>query len=50
MEGETSEPLERWSTSYSHHDNNGKKRNVVMGPAFHIPECSKKSEGDKIWG
>jgi hypothetical protein len=47
MEGETSEPLERWSTSYS---KSGKKRNVVMGPAFHIPECSKKREGDKIWG
>ena len=51
MEGETSEPLERWSTSYSHDEGkSGMKRNVVMGPAFHIPECSKKREGDKIWG
>ena len=49
MDGETSEPLERWNTSYSH-DKGGKKRNVVLGPAFHIPECSKKREGDKIWG
>eukprot|EP00986_Skeletonema_menzelii_P013236 scaffold7570_cov147-Skeletonema_menzelii.AAC.8 len=48
MDGETSEPLERWNTSYS--DDKGKKRNAVLGPAFHIPECSKKREGDKIWG
>ncbi len=48
MEGETSEPLERWSTSYSH--DKGKKKNVALGPAFHIPECSNKREGDKIWG
>ena len=49
LEGETSEPLERWNTSYSN-DKGKKKRNVVLGPAFHIPECDKKREGDKIWG
>lgn len=52
MEGETSEPLERWSTSYNSNDKGKKmmKKNVVLGPAFHIPECSKKRDGDKIWG
>lgn len=51
MEGETSEPLERWSTSYSHDkEKKNAKKNVVLGPAFHIPECNKKREGDKIWG
>jgi nudix motif 8 len=50
MNGETSEPLERWNTSYSSNDKGKKKRNVVLGPAFHIPECDKKREGDKIWG
>jgi 8-oxo-dGTP pyrophosphatase MutT (NUDIX family) len=63
MEGETSEPLERWSTSYSNnnsHDEgskNGKQMKKrrgrggeVMGPAYRIPECKKKREGDKIWG
>lgn len=26
------------------------KKNEVMGPVFHIPECEKKRDGDKIWG
>jgi 8-oxo-dGTP pyrophosphatase MutT (NUDIX family) len=27
-----------------------RKKNEVMGPVFHIPECEKKRDGDKIWG
>ena len=58
IEGETSEPLERWkSASYSHDDGKGNKKNEkkrgggeVRGPAFHVPESNKKREGDKIWG
>ena len=27
-----------------------RRRKEVMGPVFHIPECEKKRDGDKIWG
>ena len=49
IQNETSEPLQRWSTSYS--KDNKKSKQDVMGPVFHIPnEYVEKKDGDKIWG
>lgn len=65
IDGERSEPLERWNTSYSHDDDNDaidgqdkrleiKKKQgkaAVLGPVFPIPEGDEnKRDGDKIWG
>jgi len=49
------------NNSSSHDDDddddgkNGKKKRsgggeVVIGPAYSVPECNKKRDGDKIWG
>lgn len=49
IQNETSEPLQRWSTSYS--KDSKKSKQEVLGPVFHIPnEYVEKNEGDKIWG
>ena len=54
IQTETSEPLQRWGTSYSDKDEEGisakwsNRKN--WGPVFPIPEGYKKKEGDKIWG
>ena len=49
IENETSEPLQRWSTSYS--KDSKKSKQEVLGPVFNIPnDYEEKKEGDKIWG
>ena len=52
--GETSEPLQRWSTNYSDGKEKEKKKSSTKheywGPVFPIPEADRKEEGDKIWG
>ena len=49
IQNETSEPLQRWSTSYS--KDNKKSKQEVLGPVFHIPNgYEEKKRDDKIWG
>ncbi|KAL7545787.1 hypothetical protein ACHAWF_009134 [Thalassiosira exigua] len=51
IETETSEPLQRWSTSYGDGSKHGKNGKAPLGPMFPIPDgLEEKREGDRIWG